>query len=241
MKALIRRIAVAARDREVRAAVEDDFHHFRVTIHHDGAHVTAASAEALRQPWTLCGFAGEQLVKLVGMRLAPRASAVHEQTEQRLQCTHMFDLAGLSIAAAARGLPAREYQAVVPDRQEGRTTPRLHRDGREVMRWSLEGSRIAAPQEFGGVSLQAGFTAWTDQLDIDAAEAALVLRRAVFISGGRGIDLDSVAHAAPRGGCFVQQPDRAPSARRMIGSTVDWSATKDTPLQGDRSWLAFEA
>src|SRR3546814_9230972 len=57
-----------------------------------------------------------------------------------------------------------------------------------------------------------GFTAWAGtSLNTDDAEAALVLRRAIFISGGRGRteELDRQPHAVARGGCWVQQPERS--------------------------------
>jgi hypothetical protein len=239
--ALIRRIGVATRPGEARAAVEDDFHHFRVVIRHDGARVTGTAWQALRRPWTTCALAGERLSELVGMELSPRANAVIAHTDQRQQCTHMFDLAGLAIAATARGIKERRYEAVVPDRFGPRTDPHLVRDGAEVLRWTLEGSLITAPAPFAGQSLQAGFSKWAEEnLDADEAEAALVLRRAAFISGGRGVNLDAAPHAPARGGCYVQQPQRAPAAKRMVGSTQDFTDRPDSLLEGDARWLAFE-
>lgn len=242
MGALIRRIGVATREREARAVVEDDFHHFRVVIRHDGGRVSGTAWQALRRPWTTCAIAGERLSELVGMELSPDANAVLAHTDPRQQCTHMFDLAGLAIATAARGIGERRYEAVVPDRIDGRTTPRLARDGAEVLRWSLEGSHITAPEPFTGRSLQAGFSKWVEEhLDVDDAEAALVMRRAVFISGGRGVNLDAAPHAPSRGGCYVQQPERASAARRMVGSTQDFTDRRDSLLGEDQAWLAFEA
>src|SRR3546814_7802131 len=45
---LHRIIRLHAIDGEVRGALEDDFHHFRVLIRHDGARVTNVEATALR-------------------------------------------------------------------------------------------------------------------------------------------------------------------------------------------------
>lgn len=240
MGALIRRIGIATRDGEARAAVEDDFHHFRVSILHDGACVAGAQAQAPRRPWTACALAADRLTELIGMELSPRASAVMAHTEQRLQCTHMFDIAGLAIAAAARGIATRRYEAVVPDRIGRKSEPVLTRDGVEVMRWKLDGAIITAPALFAGVGVHAGFSQWVDtHLSLDDAEAALVLRRAVFISGGRGRDLDSAIHAPARGGCFVQQPERAESVKRMIGSTFDFTDRPGALLADDQPWLAF--
>ena len=38
--------------------LEDDFHHFEVTLHHDGAHVTGIEMHAVRWPWATCPDAG---------------------------------------------------------------------------------------------------------------------------------------------------------------------------------------
>jgi len=87
------------------------------------------------------------------------------------------------------------------------------------------------------------FTAWVGtSLGAELAEAALVLRRAVFISNGRGRteELDRAPHAAPRGGCWVQQPERAPLAFRQKGTSLDFSLRPDVLTADDERWLAFE-
>lgn len=240
MKALVRRLAIAARDGEVRAAVEDDFHHFRVRMRHDGAEVRDIEAEAFRQPWSACGFAAEELKAFVGMALTVRLSRVLAHTDQSLHCTHMLDLAALSAAAAARGAPhTRRYEAVIPDRMDGRTTPRLSLDGSDILRWTVEHNTITGP-DAAGLSLGSGFSRWIDaNLDADRAEAFFVLRRAVFIAGGRGVPLDKMPHAPARGACFAQQPSRAPGAIRMIGSTQDFGDRPDDLLIADQDWLSF--
>ena len=43
--------------------LEDDFHHFEVTLHHDGDHVTGLEMEALRWPWAPYPDAGRKLQK----------------------------------------------------------------------------------------------------------------------------------------------------------------------------------
>ena len=76
---------------------------------------------------------------------------------------------------------------------------------------------------------------------MDEAEAALVLRRAVFISGGRGVDLDAPdRRMGPRGGCWAWQPERAQRAVRMVGSTLDFTDRADDLTAHDRGWLAFD-
>lgn len=240
MGALNRRIAVSSRPYEARAAVEDDFHHFRVRISHDGSLITGAEATALRRPWSTCELAGVQLQRLIGSALWPSAGTVLRYTDQRHQCTHMYDLAALAVAAASQGIVRRSYEAVVPDRVNGQTEPVLRRDGAEALRWQVSGSRLTGPAPFRGLNLGAGFATWVGaNLQLEQAEAALILRRAVFISGGRSVDLDRMQHPSAGGGCFAQQPERAGQGVRMIGSTHDFTARAEQLLSGDEDWLAF--
>ena len=111
--------------------------------------------------------------------------------------------------------------------------------GEAVIARSLH--RIAAPAPYAGVDLNHGFTAWARDLPtLDEAEAALVLRRAVFISAGRGVNLDAPGRTTgPRGGCWVWQPERAEQATRNIGSTLDFTARPEALTRDDRAWLDF--
>lgn len=238
---LHRTVRVAVRDGEARAVVEDDFHRFRVTIGHAGGVVTRAEAEAFRFPYSLCPAAGERLTEIVGMPVSPFMADVFARTDARMQCTHQFDLAALAVAAAARGA-ARRYDIEVPDPVEGSTVATLDRDGVRVMDWRVEAYAVAAPARFGGISLGAGFTDWvTANLDADEAEAALVLRRGVFISRGRAIieALDRAPHAMTTGGCWVQQPGRSRTATREIGSARDFTGGAHVLTTVDEAWLAF--
>lgn len=225
----------------VRAVVEDDFHHFRLTLRHDDRWVTAIEPETLRSPFSLCAAAGGRLDEIIGVALTPLAADVFRHTEPRLQCTHQFDLAALAIAAAARGI-GRCYRVHVPDLTAGRTHAVVSRDGELVMAWDVEAYAIAAPARFSGIGLGAGFTDWVMRnLDADAAEAALVLRRGVFISRGRTMraELDARPHAQASGGCWVQQPERAARALRNVGSWRDFSAGAHLLIVSDEAWLAF--
>jgi hypothetical protein len=102
-----RRIRVAASAPDtVEAGIEDDFHHFRLTLHHDGAHVREIETRAYRIPWSTCGDAGGALQLIEGMPLEQSCLAVGRWTDPHLQCTHMFDLAGLAAAHAYRTVTA---------------------------------------------------------------------------------------------------------------------------------------
>lgn len=238
---LHRTVRVAVREGESRAVVEDDFHHFRVTIGHEGGVVTRADADAFRFPFSLCPAAGERLSQIVGMAVMPFMADVFRYTDARLQCTHQFDLAAVAIAAAARGTP-RRYDIEVPDAVEGSAVATLARDGTPAMEWRVAAYAIATPARFCGISLGAGFTEWvTANLDVEEAEAALVLRRGVFISRGRAMikALDRAPHAMTTGGCWVQQPGRSRTATREVGSARDFTGGAHVLTAADDAWLAF--
>jgi hypothetical protein len=237
-----RRIEIVSREAtgEARAVLEDDFHHFRVALTFAGGIVTSAIGTGVRVPYTACPGAGSQLAALVDMPLNSVANSVTRATDASLQCTHMLDLAGLAIAAAARGIGQRRYDIEVPRRVDGETTGRIDCDGVNVLAWRIDASTILAPAEYAGVSLREGLARWAlATLTEDQAEAALILRRCLMISRGRERDLDLVAHANPSGNCYAQQPARAPTALRIVGSTHDFSDRAGVLCAGDEDFLAF--
>jgi hypothetical protein len=238
---LRRAVALAARDGEVRGVVEDDYHHFRVVVRHRDGVVTEVTSQTPRIPWTGCAFAGDDWSGVVGQPLEPRSSAIAARTEMKLYCTHMFELAGLAMAAAARGLALRRYDAEVPYGARRGEPAVLRRDGEPVLTWRTDGDTIQDPPDLRGVSIRKGFAAWVENnLGLDEGEAALILRRAVFISGGRTSNLDAVKHSYAGGGCYTTQPARAPSALRVVGSTHDFEHRPEALLRDDQAWLAFE-
>jgi hypothetical protein len=163
------------------------------------------------------------------------------RTDARQQCTHMIDLAGLAVAAAAGEVRGRSYEAEVPDRTAGVTTARLMRDGALALEWRLEGDRIIAPEPYAPRSIGSGFTGWAQTLPEAEAEAALVLRRAVFISHGRMVDLDAPGRTTgPIGGCWSLQPERAHLARRVVGSTWDFTDRAADLTADDEHWIRFD-
>lgn len=219
------------------AWLEDDCHHFGVTIRHDGKKVTDVKGEAMRFPWSTCPGAQVPLREIIGMPLVERSTEIGAYTDMRSQCTHMFDLAGLAVAHAGNGRNHRAYEAIVPDREPielgdgvsgagGRSRPEVYRDGERVMYWELEGQDVVGPEKYAGLSLAQGFRVWTESLDIEEAEAATVLRRAVLVAGSRNMDLDVIPDAGfnARGSCFTFQPAKAPEGRRIIGNVMNYES-----------------
>ena len=219
----------------VEGGLEDDFHHFTVHLEHDDAVVTVVEATAHRWPWTTCPDAAGPLRALAGMELSPRCLAVGAHADPRQQCTHMFDLAGLCVAHAARGGPpgtSREYDVEIPARaQDGApTSVRCWRDRALVHHWTLEGRACSAPEPYASAPWRGGFLRWADEsLDPDTAESAIVLRRACDIGMGRGMDLDAVDAAAEMeplmlGVCYTMQPAQIRVALRNKGTIRDFDA-----------------
>lgn len=222
--------------------LEDDFHHFGVTIRHDGRVVTAVHAAALRVPWTTCSGALEAIQELVGKPLIARASDIGGLVEMRMQCTHLFDLSGLVLAQAVRSSSSRHYEVEMPDRPvtrwdsagllalafgPGRVV--LRRDGEDVMDWQLDGEGIVGPSAYAGRSLQEGFRAWTEAMPLDQAEYATILRRAVMVGSGRLVSMDGIDSATQMnrvGVCFTFQPGRRDQARFIHASRLDFTNRK---------------
>lgn len=175
------------------------------------------------------------------MALDPACAAVLNQTDQFQQCTHQLDLAGLGVAAMAIERPERSYEVTIPDREDGHTNATIHVDGQPMLQWHVFGMTIEGPPPFEGRSLRAGFTKFTFSLSRDQAEAALVLRRALFVSQGRGVDIDALGDRGPVGGCWAWQPERIPQLRRFPENRRDFSVSSEVALSGDVEWLSFQA
>ena len=219
--------------------LEDDFHHFGMSLQHDGNRVTDVRAVTLRYPWSTCPGAVEPVRALIGQRLLSRASGIGRVLEMRLQCTHLFDLAGLTLAHAASQRKHRRYEALVEDPEIlawdevrgrpsllGPSTAVLFRDGGEVLRWVCQNQRITGPPKYAGQSLQRGFREWTQALPEQESEYATVLRRALMVSTGRLIDMsqyptaESIGMAAV---CHSYQPERTKQATNFSHLQKDYA------------------
>jgi hypothetical protein len=229
----------AVDEHTVVAGIEDDMHRFELTLRHDGAVVTAMEGRAVRWPWAPCVDAAGEIASLAGLPLSTSCTAVGTWADATSQCTHQFDLAGLAVAHAARhvagGAATRSYLAVVPDWREQPFEAWLLRDGVEVLRYRIRGDELLAPPRFAGVSLRGRFIQWCqDNLGDDDAEAALLLRRAAWMSPARHIDLESYEMVADSmvkiGVCYTTQPARLAIGRRNRGSLRDYGTRPDDLL-----------
>ena len=239
-----RRIGICSiesnRQRETRAALEDDFHHFRVRVVHADGRLRGIEGWAVRHPYSTCPLAAARLRQLIDTPLNTVANSVMRATDPRQQCTHQLDLAGLAIAAAARAPAQRWYDISIPRHVDGHTLATLERNSDRVLQWNVSNTTIIGPAPYEGISLREGMAAWAlANLTEEQAEAALALRRCALISLGRTKDLDAQVHAEPTGRCFVQQPQRAAEGLRMVGSMLDFTASADALCATDRDWLAF--
>jgi Protein of unknown function (DUF2889) len=219
--------------------VEDDFHHFGVTIEHADGHVRAVRVATVRYPWATCLEVGAPLQALVGCEVPRRASDIGAMVDMRAQCTHVFDLSGLVLAHITRADRHRRYEVLVSDpdilRWNGEYRPvfgplraELFQNDERVMYWEIADNAITTPGEYAGQSLGGGFRAWTESMDEASAEHATILRRAILVAGGRAIDHDRIASAAAMHQpalCHSFQPERREMAVRMVRQKRDYAAS----------------
>jgi hypothetical protein len=230
-----RRVHLRAQDQSVAAALEDDFHHFTLTLNHDGVKVTSIRAEALRHPFTTCPGAVDELQRLMGAPLTPSLIALQKYANAREHCTHLFELAGLAIAHAARGLSERRYDLEVSDPIDGQRRAKLDRDGAAILDWTLAGQTVVAPEPFANRAVRTLLPWAFSHLDSDGFEAVVLLRRALWVSGGRGALLDEAPleplKAQMVGACYSFQPKVAVRAERAVGSSRDFTFAADQLLR----------
>ena len=251
-----RRIIVAAHDNVVRGALEDDFHHFEIELTHDGRVITAARGRAVRTPWNTCPGALERLQDFVGTPVSETIQVAKGLPDAFQHCTHWYDLAIVAVAQAARG-GRRQYDMTVPPRLgatnlpkvaadgsvtlepgkpiDGKTRPEIRRDGELLFHWDVEGETIAGPEPFVGLTLR-GLSAWAARTpDNDLVEAALLMRRAVYIATGRALPfhklLRATQHPQLQGACYAFQASRMGGARRNGEATLAFTETPDVLLK----------
>lgn len=231
-----RRTVLTPRGRSIRAEVEDDFHHFWVELDHDGAAIERIRSGAVRFPWSTCPAAGIHLARqLTGCSLDapvdPPAAYSH--------CTHMLDLALLA-ASHAHDSQMTLFESLVSDAKEPFQLARLSLNDQVVMEWYLRETFIEPPSRQAGKDLRK-MRNWDEELTRDERERAHLLRRAVFVSGGRGLDFTEIRTAAhftaSAGACYTFQPARSSNSLRMRGSARDFAGSGGplgAPAESDR-------
>ncbi|MDQ1465998.1 MAG: hypothetical protein QOH10_413, partial [Actinomycetota bacterium] len=223
---------------EVVADLEDDFHHFRVTLRHDDTNVRSVESESIRWPWSTCPDAATPLLAIAGAPLTRRFTHLARWTNPAMNCTHQFDAAAHAVTHAAWGRSVRQYDVEVGatfrrHKEVGRN--RLWVDGKLVLEWHLQPWRapVELPAAFADAPWRGGFLRWADEhLEPDAAEQACVLRRATDIGMGRGMPLDDIPVASElpssmRGVCHAMQPEIVTLGLRHVGSIRDFAATPE--------------
>jgi hypothetical protein len=228
----------------VECDLEDDFHHFVVTLRHTSERVVGVEMSAVRWPWATCPAAGAVLQSLLAMPLSPRFTDAGRWSNPKLACTHQFDAAAHAIMHAAgrltgkRPLAVRRYDCEIGAHVRTASEPghnRLWVDGELALEWEvLARAGIVGPAApFDAAPWKGGFMRWADStLDPEAAEQAIVLRRASDIGMGRGMALDDVPVASDlspvmAGVCYTMQPQHAPHGTRNVGSIRDFAAHPD--------------
>lgn len=236
--------------------LEDDFHHFGLSVEHDGVHVVSVKALAKRHPYTTCQGAIEPIKSLVGTKLFARASEVGKYINMRLQCTHLFDLAGLAISHIVSGRQSRLYEALVTDREInsigedsrrvlGAGKAELYVDGDTVLSWEIDRQEITAPPDTAGQSLRDGFRHWTENMELERAEYATILRRAIMIAGGRSATRFKIPLPGQRNlpqVCHTFQKSVRDDAQWINDSVVNWEKDGQKMLSfAEQGLAAFDA
>ncbi len=213
--------------RWIGGALEDDMHRFHMRFDHADGRIVAVKAEALRHPWSACPGAAPHIAgELPGALLTEVAAR-----DPALHCTHLYDLAVVMAAHAGDAKPTR-FDMRVADRVDDRTTAVLERNGVERMRWQLDSTAIAGGT-FAGRDLRQ-LSKWKRELPAEEAELATILRRAVFVSGGRQFmpvsDRASDQGSFRAGVCFNYQPEQAAHSVRRKDWRTDFSESGVEPL-----------
>jgi hypothetical protein len=223
-----RRIRLVARGAVAAGALEDDIHHVRVTVRHDGTRVIAASGEAVRLPWSTCPGSEAGIASLVGTELSAATRGLRDAYRRELHCTHMFDLAQLVVAHASRSLFAgdgeRDYLATVtPEGDAGDVHAEITMNRVTQLVWDL------ARGELPGVG------------EGDTAESAFILRRAVYLAPISSMHFDAYDTVGPTGlpvgSCWTAQPERIDVAFRHRGSQRHYADAPDEMTAGFDAYL----
>jgi hypothetical protein len=224
-----RRVLITAATGMVCADLEDDPHRFGVDVRHDGTRVTEVAGRALRAPFTTCAAAAAVLQQLEGTPLLRSPYAVLRQVNLGEHCTHLLDMAGLAISAAARGIQRRSYDVEIKLVRDGGKLTRtgiMTRDNQLIASWVVEAGLVVQPDRFAGLQIRRG-ASWSAAMagDEDELEGIFVMERAMLASNSRlnSESSNASAYSRMRNACFSFQTMRVATAVRIRGNTIDFT------------------
>lgn len=216
--------------------LEDDFHHFRVEIHHKGNRVNHIQGTTFRAPWSTCSEVNKPLQEIIGLQLSKDSTSIGAYGSPTENCTHLFDLTGLLVSHILGEERNKQYDLAITDPVNGFQKLFLWKDGIAVFKWEVQDSVIIAPKTLEGVSLQGKFISWAkDNFDEAIVEGAIALRRMIHISMGRGTNLDQVELGTehvdgPKGRCYTYSENVLFRAKREKKSVRDFSSPDHAAL-----------
>lgn len=225
---------VDAYDNTVTAEMEDDFHHFRVSLSHDGHSITSIVGDSVRFPWSTCGRESENKIReLKGLGL----DALYKQLsaeERYSHCTHLFDLVQLAINHAVKAPSTRLFQvAITLTPSLGVFKAELKRDSSDLFLWDIENGTITNPAPYSGLTIS-GLAPWVRaHQSPEMIEAVLILQRAIHVSLGKIFDWSSASKASEMNlppTCHAFQPINASRGLRVSDNIRDFSASFDSML-----------
>lgn len=220
-----RAIRVTNQPNEVFGELEDIIHAIRCTIAHDGEVITDIVTDFVRWPMTTCPGAVAPIKELVGVRLDTPVAWFFTGGRARQNCTHIYDLVIAMLLHARRDEAVRRYDVVIPDNVgEEPSQATLLRDGEIVLDWRVTGEgEILSHDICAGKRVIQGFSSWaTEALDDEELDAALILQKGYWQSGGRRLLIGKVGgpirdqEAAFKGVCFSYSSPRFEEAERVF-------------------------
>ncbi|WP_226631881.1 DUF2889 domain-containing protein [Novosphingobium profundi] len=222
-----RAIVIRPEPGQVTALVEDDLHHMKVTLDHDGEVITHVVGEMIRAPWSTCPGAVLALAETFTGAALDIAAGVGAKKQN---CTHLFDIAVLAAAHAHDAAPTR-YDLRVEDPVEGVRPMDIARNGEVRMAWIEKDKRFLAPAAIAGLGYKE-MGPWIASLSSADEEMARLLRGVAVISHGRQIPMEKQSDATripPN--CHTFQPGQREYAVRVSG-IHDFTTAIHGPLDG---------
>jgi len=219
-----RRFTVRPEPGRIEAHMQDFCHHVRVVVTHEAGRIVEAFSEGIRLPWNTCPLGAAGVGRIAGLTVDEARNPANWPGGRTANCVHATDVALVALNHAFEREPFTYAISVSPASGRIRSV-RLERNDVLAVEWTVKDSRLTAPEELAGRSLnRPDFDDWSGQLPPQEREWATVLRRACHIAPSRDIDLDACEVAvqsigAPDSSCLTLQPGVAETARRVRGSS----------------------